>query len=108
MIDEKLLSLLRAIVAKTDAGNVRWVESAAKDVFVASLGDFTLRIESEDGYAELAIFDSERNRIATLQERELRERSLGDGEALEHLYENARKMALNVDNKVDALLQMLA
>lgn len=108
MIDEKLLTLLGAIITKTASGEVNWQESAARNVFAATLGDFTLRISVDDNFVELNILDRDRNTIASIEERELRRQEPAAAEALESLYGSARKMALNVDKKVDVLLQMLA
>ena len=108
MIDEKLDALFKAIYKKTMDGMVDWKESAAKGAFVATLGQFSLRIDTDSrDNVILEVFDDERNTIATYREQNLLQKHDDSARELRTLYTSAHNTALRVDDKVDALLQML-
>jgi len=108
MIDDKLISLFKAICKKSQDNALSWQESAAKDVFIAQLGGYLLRIEADErDFVTLEVIDSDRNSIATFREREFRQTTGDLHDEIIDLYKSARNIALHVDDKVNELLQIL-
>ena len=123
MTEEKLIEFVTKLEAKTLSGNVKWEETAATDVFQATLSSFVIRIcrsEARDGSTDLEIDLVSKD--GTIIE------SLSDGQFLrmvrkyqsagallevnahgvmESIFTSARRMALGVDKALDDVLSEL-
>ena len=92
--------LLNAILEKTKAGKLKWEETADEDVFIASVGgDTTLKVSKEPGLLVKLSLLSEQGKTVW----EVTDLSY----ELDELFRLARRVALKVDEKVEALLETL-
>jgi hypothetical protein len=107
MEDPKGLELFQEVLSKTKAGRIKWEMAASEaEYFTVLPGGFTLTVERstyQDDATALSLRD-ESDRVL------LRVSSDTQGVRhpdLEELYECARRQALQVDAKVDKLLEAL-
>lgn len=111
--------LVEAIVEKTKAGKLNWEETAAENVFIASVGgDTTFKVSSETRgerlirTGEVPTFfydDTEMKKLTLLNEygKPLVEVWQDEDPAVGELFDLARRTALNVDERVKSVIEVL-
>ena len=97
--------LLNALINKTQAGKLKWDETADEDIFLVSVGgNTTLKIRREflrhPGYHRhlLSLLDENGKLVWEIDE---------PWALIEQLFFLARRVALRVDERVDALMETL-
>ena len=98
--------LVTAILEKTRVGKLKWEETASDVVFIASVGgDTTLKVSRYDSggsppyyQCTLSLLDENGKLLWEIEQPE---------RMLDGLFTLARRVALRVDEKVDALLNTL-
>ncbi|MBI2815551.1 MAG: hypothetical protein HYX72_01285 [Acidobacteria bacterium] len=107
-IDRK--RLVETILEKTKTGKLNWRETAMKDVYIISVGGNTtlkVSLEHQDtgrsyGGAQLAMF-----RLLDEHGTVLLEISESEETTVRKLLESAKASALNVDDRVQSLMEVL-
>jgi hypothetical protein len=112
MEDHKAREFFEGVLSKTKVGRIRWQPTAEESVYIAAIGgQFTLSI------AQFERLDSfpDTSYSLTLKDQDGREltrvTSDDDGIArreIQELYGTARRQALRVDEKIDAVLGELS
>ncbi|HWL37316.1 MAG TPA: hypothetical protein VNQ77_14125 [Frankiaceae bacterium] len=113
----RLWALAQRLIALTEQGKVSWSEGAAADSFqlAASSASVTIASRDADGRApfQLDVY-SDSGTVVDSLESELRwdEEAQVDypaewNDALETLYERAKRSALNIDTVIDSLIAEL-
>lgn len=98
--------ILARLLERTNQEKVNWQSTSADDVFIAVLGNSSVRITEffHDGmHAVLSILNEEGREIENLH-------NVSDDEwyeDLRELYQKARRIALGVDSQLDDLLKIL-
>lgn len=101
--------IIESLLEKTDQGKVSWSQVFSTNSFTCTLdGEFTFRVDKwrdrdEDTWVRLSMTDKENNEIFQV---ERIESNLG-GKKLSNLHEAARRTALNVDEKINAVKNIL-
>lgn len=102
--------IIRKLLEKSDAGKLAWKQTYDSETFTCSVeGDFTLEVRefrfSEDERVVLIMRDSANNEIFKLA---ASRDEVGDlTTLLFEIFESARRVALEVDNKLSQLATIL-
>ena len=94
--------LVSTVLDKTKAGKLKWEETADENVFIASVGgNTTLKIRQSENWQYP-------NTLSLLDENGKLLSQISDPQTLiQELFELARRIALKVDEKVEALIETL-
>ena len=94
-----LTPLVNALVEKTKAGKLKWEETLEENAFIASVGgNTTFKVQRKPDGHTLSLFDEKGTLVWDTQQPWL---------LLEQLFGLARRVALKVDERVDALMETL-
>jgi hypothetical protein len=102
--------IIDRLTEKTDAGKVKWQQVVSLNKFTCTVdGEFTFKIERVQGIMEggdfvrLSMTDKEDNEIFQVEQ----DTSYPLGRKLSGLHEAARRSALNVESKINAVKNIL-
>lgn len=109
MIDEKLARLTAVLLDKTKAGKVVWESITAGDEYIAEFSKYGVsvsRVSIRNSVPEyvLSLVNEDGDDIETKRESQ---RSNGDYDKLEQLFNLARRAADNVEEGLDSILEAL-
>jgi len=92
--------LVNTILEKTKAGKLKWEETPVENVFIASVGgSTTLKVRYDwQGPDTLSLLDENGKLLWIISDA---------GPVLTELFDLARRIALRVDEKVEALMETL-
>ncbi len=102
-MSRKEAMLVEQLLGKTLAKAIPWEPTAQLDQFAASIGDVSFTISRYDTDYVLEMRDSQYREMRRLSSAVIRELQSG----LEELYNSARDSALNVEDKIDSVLEEL-
>jgi hypothetical protein len=107
---EKLVRVLQSIDEATQAGNIPWEATSARDTFQASFRRYSVLIskhwheELQDHYI---VFSITNERGEVVEEIDQGQASQSDYNNMEGLFDAARRTAMGVEEALDELLQDL-
>jgi len=99
MADDKIIRLVRLLVEKTKAGEIKWEETSSLNNFECSLFNYSLLISRQT----LTVRNQEGNIIEEVDG----EAPLQGGVQFSELFELARRDALGVEKALDEILLLL-
>jgi hypothetical protein len=100
----KIVSLL---VRKQNAGKLDWEETETSGEFQVAFADFAIRIGRDGNDISVRIFDAEGTFLERFTDDDLREEIEDSYTLMTGLYDNARRSALKVDDKLDDIISEL-
>lgn len=113
MSDDKLRMLIKRLLVKTIAGEVRWSETPSQEAFQASFPSYSVEVECAGGATYFRVYNSEgrvldwtSDKVIEHEDKENFDES-DDAEKLIELYGLARRQALGVERALDELLATL-
>lgn len=118
---KRLQPLIDGLLKMSEAGKISWTETSDEKMFQASVGTYVVTIKmelvgqnwGEDIYRYLLrIHDNAGKFLDEITEADIPDDArftggLGRDDALKHLYDSARRKALNVDKALDDFLSYL-
>ena len=116
MTDDRLQELVKRLYEQTDKGKVVWEKTPDKKTFQASFPTHAIRISVKDFFGdavyEVSIYDKEGDMVERIETNSVWESTTSlpaeMSPIVADLYSRARRMALDVDQTLDTLLQTLA
>lgn len=98
--------IIESLTLKTDEGKISWTQVFSTSAFTCSVdAEFTFKVQrsvrSDGTYYRLTMTDKENNEIFDVEE------DADYGRRLGNLHEAARRVALNVEDKVNAVKAIL-
>ena len=99
MADDKIVRLVRLLLEKTKAGEIKWEETSKLNIFQCSLSNYTLLISRQT----LTVC----NEVGDIIEEVDGQAPLKEGVRLSELFELARRDAMGVEKALDEILLLL-
>jgi hypothetical protein len=109
MADDKVVRLVRLLVERTKAGEIRWEETPTMNTFQCSVSNYSVLISQRSfvdisGMVQtLTVCNEEGKIIEEVDGEELR----SEGVQLRELFELARRNAMGVEKALDEMLHLL-
>jgi hypothetical protein len=117
MSNEKIILLLQRLHEKTLKGLIAWESTELDDVFQYTMPEVSIRISKkrsrqyQDSYDFiLTIYNQEGTLIEEIADTDLKDEIIVSGtvyDLMKDIYENARRIALGVDQAIDRILEEL-
>ncbi|MBZ5680742.1 MAG: hypothetical protein LAO24_11630 [Acidobacteriia bacterium] len=100
--------IISRLVQKTEEGKISWSQVFSSNTFTCTVeGEFTFRIakwvQQEETFVRLSMTDKENNEIFQVEQ----DVDYALGRKLSDLHEAARRVALNVEEKINAAKDIL-
>jgi uncharacterized protein YjaZ len=100
--------IIGRLVQKTEEGKIGWSQVFSSNTFTCTVeSEFTFRVEKwvqqEDSIVKLSMTDKENNEIFQVEQ----DTGYALGRKLSDLHEAARRVALNVEEKINAARDIL-
>ena len=109
MADEQTIKFLNGVLSKTREGRIPWKPTAEESNFIAAIGgQYVLSVSAFDEQDSWG--NTGRHYALILRDRddELTTVTDADDGIVKELYERARRKALNVDEKIGGVLEVLS
>jgi|ERR1017187_1474884 hypothetical protein len=104
--EEKLITLVKRLHAKTKAGEIRWEQTTANGVFQTAFPSYTVKLAKRGADYSISILDEMGTTLESSDDAQLAaafpERSVY--QTMRELYDMARRVALGVNEALDSLL----